>query len=468
MSDFRFSNMHADLIARDARSVFGWRYTPSVVFKGGKGVKIFDVDGNGYYDLSSGMMSQTLGHAHPEIVETVREQAELLMHESSWYSNPWLIEFAELLCSTLPGDLSVVNFAVTGSEANEVAFRMALAKTGRFDIVSVIRGLHGGSLAVESVTNVGGARKQSLGPLLMPSRASAIFPPLCYRCPVNLSYPGCDIGCLKASEQMMEYTTTKSIAAIIAETVPASGGMIVPPKEWLPRLAEIARRWESVFILDEAQLAPGRTGKMWGFEHYGVLPDIVTFGKGVSAGFAICGTITTAEIAAEVKGKCGLPWAGTYTGDPLPAAVALKQLQIILRDGLVERSERVGRHLRRQLDTTVLPFDIIGDIRGLGLYQMLDVVTDKKSKTPDPEAAERIRYNLMMEGVATIAVKNMVRIVPPVIITEAEIDDVVGRMATAIKRAQDGYPKTIDFRASSSLAVGHAAASEHLMVPAAG
>jgi 4-aminobutyrate aminotransferase-like enzyme len=454
MSDFRFSNSHADLMARDAKYVYGWRYNPPIVFSGGKGVKIFDVDGNEYYDLSSGMMSQTLGHAHPELVEVIKAQAERLMHESSWYSNPWIIEFAELLGSTLPGPLKVVDFAVTGSEANEVAFRMALAKTGGFDIVSVIRGLHGGSLAVEAVTTVGGARKNSLGPLLMPSRANAVFAPLCYRCPINLSYPSCDIGCLKASEQLMEHVTTKNVAAIIAETVPASGGMIVPPKEWLPRLAEIARRWGALLILDEAQMAPARTGKMWGFEHYDVIPDIVTFGKGVSAGLAICGTITTPEIAGEVRGKCGLPWAGTYTGDPFPAAVALKQLQIIIRDKLVERSAQLGEYLRDRLHKNVLPLEIIGDIRGLGLYRMLDVVTDKKSKTPDPVGAERIRYNLMMEGVATIAVKNMVRIVPPIIITESEIDDVIGRFVTAIKRAQDGYPKNVDFHASSSLALG--------------
>ncbi len=447
-------------MARDAKSVMGWRYDPPIVFRGGKGTKIFDVDGNEYYDLTSGMMSQTLGHAHPEIVEAIREQAELLCHESSWYSNPWLIEFAELLGSTLPGNLSVMDFAVTGSEANEVAFRMAIAKSGKFDIVSVIRGLHGGNLAVESVTTVGGARKHSLGPLLMPSRAAAILPPLCYRCLVNLTYPGCDIGCLKTSEQLMEFTTTKSVAAIIAETVPVSGGMIVPPKEWLPRLAMLARRWDAMLVLDEAQLAPARTGKMWGFQHYDVVPDILTFGKGVSAGFAICGAITTPEIAAEVRGKCGLPWAGTYTGDPFPAAIALKQLQIVIRDGLAERSGRMGAHLRARLEEEILPFGIIGDIRGLGLYQMLDVVEDKRGKNPDPAGAERIRYNLMMEGVATIAVRNMVRIVPPLIITEAEIEDVVGRMRTAVKQAEAGYPRDVDFSRSSSLAAEAPVAAE--------
>ena len=124
----------------------------------------------------------------------------------------------------------------------------------------------------------------------------------------------------------------------------------------------------------------------------------------------------------------------------------------MIRDGLAERSALLGALLRRRLEEEILPFGIIGDIRGLGLYQMLDVVTDKRGKAPDPAAAERIRYNLMMEKVATIAVKNMVRIVPPLIITEPEIEDVIGRMRTAVKRAEDGYPKAVDFTRSSSLA----------------
>jgi len=159
-SALQHSNCHTDLIGRDRKHVLGWRYSPQVVFQAGKGAKLIDVDGNEYYDLTSGMMCLVLGHAHPELVETIKEQSEHFIHQSSWYSNPWIIEFAELLASTLPGDLSVVNFTVTGSEANEVAMRMALGVTGRYDIVSVIRGLHGGSLAAESVTTVGGAQAQ--------------------------------------------------------------------------------------------------------------------------------------------------------------------------------------------------------------------------------------------------------------------------------------------------------------------
>lgn len=451
---FRFSNVHADFQARDAASIFGWRYSPRIIFKAGKDTRLIDMDDNEYYDLTSGMMSMVLGHSHPELSEVIREMAGSFLHQSSWYSNPWAIEFAELLAKNTPGDLSVVNFAVTGSEANEIAMRMALAATGKFDIVSLIRGLHGGSLAVEALTSVGGNRRKGLGPLMLPAKANAMLAPDCYRCPINLSYPACDVACQKASEEMFEYVTSQDIAALMAETIPVPGGMIVPPKEWLPRIADMAKRWGALLILDECQLAPARTGRMWAMEHDGVTPDIITWGKGLSAGLAICGTITTPEIAEQVRGNCGLPWAGTYSSDPLPAAVALKQLEIVLRDKLDERADHLGELAARGLADLKTRHDCIGDVRGKGLYRMLDIVKDRKTKTPDPVMAERIRYNAALEGIITIAVKHYVRFVPPLTITEAEIADVIGRLDVAINRAMDGFPKDIDFRESSSLAIG--------------
>src|SRR5437763_5044794 len=449
-----FSNSHTDFQARDAKSVFGWRYSPRIIFKAAKGTKLIDMDNNEYYDLTSGMMCMVLGHSHPELTEVMREMAGTFLHQSSWYSNPWAVEFAERLGSTLPGNLTVVNFAVAGSEANEVAMRMALAATGKYDIVSMIRGLHGGSLAVEALTTVGGNRRKGLGPLMFPAKANALLPPFCYRCPVNHTYPSCDIACLKSSEEMLEFVTSQNIAGIMAETIPVPGGMIVPPKEWLPRLAALSKRWGALLILDECQLAPARTGKMWAMEHYGVTPDIVTWGKGLSAGLAICGTITTPEIAEQTRGNCGLPWAGTYSSDPLPAAVALKQLDIVLRDKLDERAQALGDFAEQALRRLQNKYDCIGDLRGKGLYRMLDIVADRGTKRPDPAMAERIRYNAALEGVIAIAVKHYFRFAPPLVISQAEIGDIVGRLDTAIGRAVEGFPKEVDIRESSSLSIG--------------
>ena len=449
--EFHFSNRHHDLMERDAESVLGWRYEPRVIFERGNGIVISDVDGNDYYDMTAGMMCMVLGHSHPELTDTIKSQAEKLVHQSSWYSNPWVVEFAELIASTLPGDLKVVNFAVTGSEANEIAMRMALGVTGKYDIVSVIRGLHGGSLAAEGVTSVGGARKANLGPLLPPAHRNAIYGPLCYRCPINLTYPSCDVACLRHSEDLMEHVTSREVAMIIAETIPVAGGMIMPPPEWLPRLAELAKRWGAVFVLDEAQLAPAKTGRIWAFEHFGVVPDVLTFGKGMTAGMGIAGTVTSKRFAEEARGKAGIPWGGTYSADPLPAAVALKQLQIVIRDNIADHAARVGAVMERRLDGLKALYPVIGDRRGMGLYHMLDIVLPG-TKTPDPAMAERIRYNALLEGLALIAVKNFIRICPPLIITEAQVDEAMGRLEAAIRRAMDDRSHQPQFSTSSSLA----------------
>ncbi len=453
---FGYSDHHQDLVARDAAHVLGWRHQPRIVFDRGEGVRLIDVDGNAYYDMSSGMMSMVLGHAHPELVECLRSQAEMLAHQASWYTNPWSTEYAELVAETLPGELSVTNFAVTGSEANEIAMRMAIGVTGKFELVSLMKGLHGGTLAVEALTTVGGARRANLAPLMIPAARNAIHGPSCYRCPINLKYPECEVACIDASAEQLEYLSNKEVAAIIAETIQVPGGMNVPPPEYLPKLKALAEDWGAFLILDEAQLAPGRTGKMWAFEHYDVVPDIVTFGKGMSAGMAVTGATTTPEIAERARGKAGVPWAGTYSSDPLPAAIALKQLQIVLRDDLTGRAARLGLILEERLGRLKQRFEFIGDVRGKGLYQMLDIVADRNSKKADFVMAERIRFNAVAEGVIVLTSRNNIRLVPPLTITEDELDDVIGRLEQAMVKAERGEPSELDLMAdydsSSSLA----------------
>ncbi len=438
-------------MARDAEHVFGWRYEPRIIFDRGKGVKLFDVDGNEYYDLSSGMMCLVLGHSHPELVETIKEMAGRFMHQSSWYSNPWAIELAELITSTLPDEFEVVNFAVTGSEANEIAMRMALAVTGGFDICAAVRGLHGGSLAAEAITSVGGARKRGLGPMMLPARSNCIIPPFYYRAPVS-DQEEWDRISLQLTEELIEYTTSQEIAGLILEPILVPGGMIVPSERWIRGIREIADKWKALLIFDECQLAPSRTGNLWGFQRYDVTPDIITFGKGMSAGLAVCGTATTREIADECSGKKGLPWSGTYPQDPMACAVALKQLQIVLRDNITARAAKLGEILVTRLNTLKERHPCIGDIRGAGLYRMLDIVSDPETRKPDPALAERIRREALAEGLVMIAVKNYMRICPPLIVTEQEIDDIIGRLDCAITRAMANHSTGIDFSHSSSLA----------------
>ena len=172
----------------------------------------------------------------------------------------------------------------------------------------------------------------------------------------------------------------------------------------------------------------------------------------MSAGFSICGAVTTPEIAERARGTAGIPWAGTYSGDPLPAAVAKKQLEIVLRDNLAQQAERLGGFLGNRLEELRNKYEVIGDVRGKGLYQMLDVVKSRESRAPDPVMAERIRHNALAEGVVLICVKNYLRICPPLIITQGDLDEVVGRLELAIQRAIEGHPRQLELTESGSLA----------------
>lgn len=451
-SDFAFSRQHLSLMERDARHVMGWRFRPEIMLGRGEGVYVWDVDDNRYFDMSAGMMSMVLGHSHPELADVIQRMATTFVHESSWYSNPWAVEFAEKIAGTMPGDLDVVQFVVTGSEANEVAMRMALAYTDKFDIITAMRGLHGGSLAAESMTSVGGARKRGLGPLMSPAVTNIVIPPHYYRAPRGIGEAEWDEVSLSLTRQLIEHSTSQCIAAIVVETIMVAGGMIVPSRRWLQGLRDIADEWEALLVLDEAQLAPGRTGTFWGFEHYDVVPDIVTFAKGMSAGFAVCGAVTTRAIADGVKGKLGLPWAGTYPQDPLACAVAMKQLEIVLRDGLVERCAAIGDRIGPRLERLKQQYACVGDVRGRGSYWMLDIVRDEDTKEPDVEMAERIRYNAAAKGALFICVKNFIRIAPPSIISDAEFDDALDRLEDAIKLAESGHPRDVELFGSGSLA----------------
>lgn len=432
---------HRTWMARDEAAVLGWRYTPSIVFESGRGVVLRDVEGREYFDCTSGMMSLPLGHCHPELTDALAQQASRFVHHSSWYANTAIIEFAERLVATLPPEFGKVNFAVTGSEANEVAMRMARAATGRTEFVSALRGLHGGTLAMETITNVGGPRKRELGPLMTPTRGLFISVPFAYRPSQGLdpSAPDWVERHLAQTREQLELVSTQDVAAVILETALVAGGFIVPPPAWLRGIRELADELGALLILDEAQLAPAKTGSFWNFEQVGVVPDIVTFAKGMGAGMPICGAIATREVAERASGRAGVPWGGTFTGDPIGAAVALKQIEIVERDDYSARAAELGAHLRSRLDAMAAGSSVVGDVRSFGMYAMLDVVTDKETRTPDPRTAEAIRVCALEHGLVLIAVRNYVRVCPSLVATEDELDEMTARLAAAVAQVESGY-----------------------------
>jgi 4-aminobutyrate aminotransferase-like enzyme len=415
-------------------------------------MRLWDVDGREYLDFASGHISLLLGHNHPELRETLIEQSAKLWHHYKYYAAPPVIEFAEALQRALPRELDAINFTAVGSESNEVALRIARGVTRAFDIVSVVNGLYGGTLAVEGLNSIGGARKRNLGPLLLPSRASTVLTPYCYRCPLGLKYPSCDIECVKASEELTRQVSTDNVAAIITETILGAGGMIVPPPEWLPRLKAMAERLGALLILDEVQVAPFKTGQAWCFEHYGVVPDVLTLGKGIGGGMVIGAAVTRSDLAEKARqAEVGVPWAGTFAGEPLAAAVALRSFEILLAGDYASRAARMGQYFLDRLRALQDRHEIIGDVRGKGLYVGVEIVKDAIRRERDGEMMHRIRWNALDEGLVVAGSGNVLKMFPALIITEAEVDEGVDKLARAVTKALDGHPVGVTRFTTSSV-----------------
>jgi 4-aminobutyrate aminotransferase-like enzyme len=441
----RTNSATAKWVQRDDAAILGWRHFPRVVFEQGNGVRLRDVEGREYLDFISGHISLLLGHNHPEVRAALIEQSAKIWHHYKYFAATPVIEFAEMLQSALPPGLDAINFAAVGSEANEIALRIARGATRAFDIVSVIGGLYGGTLAVEGLNSIGGARKKNLGPLLAPARTSTIVTPYCYRCPLGLKYPSCDIQCVDASEELTKQVGTGDVAAIITETILGAGGMIVPPPEWLPRLKAMAERLGALLILDEVQVAPFKTGRTWCFEHYGVVPDVMTLGKAIGGGMAIAATVTRRDLAERAKEtEVGVPWAGTFAGEPLAAAVAVKSFEILLKGKYLDRAAELGDYLMGRLRNVQDRYEIIGDVRGKGMYIGVEVVRDGISRERDNTMMHRVRWNALEEGLLLAGSSNVLKMFPALVITRAEIDEGVDKLERAIKRSLAGEPRGID------------------------
>lgn len=435
----------AEWARRDDAAVLGWRHFPRVVFEKGHGMRLWDVEGREYLDFVSGHISLLLGHNHPDLREALIQQSAKLWHHYKYFAATPVIEFAEALKAALPECLDVINFAAVGSEANEIAIRVARGVTKAFDVVAVVGGLYGGTLAVEGLNSIGGPRKRNLGPMLMPARTSTVVPPYCYRCPLGLKHPSCDIECVKVSEELTQQISTGDVAAVIAETILGAGGMIVPPPEWLGRLKAMAERLGALLILDEVQVSPFKTGRTWCFEHYGTIPDVLTLGKGIGGGMAITAMVTHRELAERARSTgVGVPWAGTFAGEPLYAAVAKRSFELLLAGNYAQRATELGDYLMGRLRDLQSRYELIGDVRGKGLYIGVEIVKDAISRERDNAMMHRIRWNALDEGLLIAGSGNVLKMFPALIITRQEVDGGIDKLDRAIRRARDGHPRGVN------------------------
>jgi 2,2-dialkylglycine decarboxylase (pyruvate) len=335
---------------------------------------------------------------------------------------PAVLALAERLTSMLPPTLSRALFLSTGGEANEAALRMAKLHSGRHEIVGFTGSWHGMTAGAASSTYVAG--HQGYGPQ-MPG-AIAIPAPNAYRCPIRHCQGVCDSTCLDVGFDMVDAQSTGALAAVIAEPVQSSGGVIVPPEGYFARLKRKCEDRGMLLIFDEAQTAFGRLGANFAFEVFGAEPDFLTLSKTLGGGLPLSATLTSDAIEADCRAK-GFVHATSHVSDPLPAEVGLAVLRVIEEDNLNARALEMGKRLKDGLLALQQKYEVIGDVRGFGLLLGVELVKDRHTREPDPERGRAITRRCMELGLSMniVSVGGMAsvwRVAPPLTVSPEEID----------------------------------------------
>ena len=409
----------------DARERFLIRYAgsfaPFLVARA-SGAWVETADGRRVLDFTSGQICSTLGHNHPRIVAAIRGALDEVVHLNSWMLSEPVLALAERLASLSPPGLDKVILLNTGSEANEVALKLAKMHTGRFEVVGLARSFHGLLAGIASV-NFSMAHA-GYGPLL--PGAFALPAPYAYRCPIRHCDGACDCTCLEAGFELVDQQSVGSLCAVIAEPVLSAGGIIVPPDGYFHRLRKLCDARGMLLVLDEAQTGFGRLGTMFGFEQDSITPDLVAVSKTLGGGIPLAATITNSLIEEDCVGK-GFLHVTSHVSDPLPAAAGLAVLEVIEEERLVERAHEQGEYLLGRLRELQAAHEQIGDVRGRGLLVGLELVEDRESRRPADAlgaavTADCLRRGLSMNIVRAGSGANCFRMAPPLTISEDEID----------------------------------------------
>ncbi len=409
-------------------------YEEPIAFARGEGHKLWDVEGTEYLDFFGGILTVSLGHAEKRVTQAVVEQVQRLVHVSTLYPIREQVALAEKLVQISPiKGKQKAFFTSSGTEADETALVLAKVFTKTTEIIALRHSYSGRTLV--AMTNTAHAKYRAL-PAQVPGTVHA-HAPYCYRCPMGLEYDGgaCGIKCATDLEELIATTTTGRPAAFFAEPILGVGGFITPPPEYFKVAVGIVRKAGGLFICDEVQTGFGRTGDTWnGIEHYGVEPDIVAYAKGIANGYPMGATVARAEIAdAFTAGSIA-----TFGGNPVSATAATATLGVMADERIPERAAKLGKRLRGRLEQMKEKHPLIGDVRGMGLMQAIELVKDRKTKEPAPAETNKFleackkRHLLVGKGGLY---NNTIRIAPPMLIGEAEIDAACDIMDAALSDA---------------------------------
>ena len=382
---------------------------------------LWDIEGNKYLDFFGGILTIGVGHCHPKVTSKIKAQVDRLQHTSTLYPNEAIVALAEKLAQITPGRLQKTFFTNSGTEANEAAVLLARMTSSSYDVVALRHAYAGSSALAKGVTAQAPWRKSGV----ISVGVSHALNPYCYRCPLHLKYPDCGVACANDVENLIQTGTSGSIAAFIAEPIQGVGGFITPPPEYFKIVYRIVKNYGGLFISDEVQTGFGRTGKRWfGIEQWEVTPDVITCAKSMANGVPVGATITTADLADKFQGLT----ISTFGGNPVTSVAARAVIQVIEEQNLLENAHTVGAYFRKRLDELGDKYPLIGDVRGMGLMQGLELVRDRKTKEPAPvetnELMERARANGLLIGKGGLF-GNVIRLSPPLNIAKADVDEAI-------------------------------------------
>lgn len=399
-----------------------------LVWEKAEGVAVTDVDGNTFIDMTSGVLVTNVGHSHPYHVEAIKEQVGKLMNCYD-FPTPQRVEFSKRLVSKTPENLNKAFLLTTGSEATESAMRIAKRYTDKFEIVSFYGGFHGRTYGAMSMAGKTGTKKK-FGPT-MPGAMQVPYP-YCYRCPFKMEKETCGMYCLDFIDYAIGAQSTGEVAALIIEPYQGGSGFIFPPDGYLKKLQAWCKERDILFIVDEVQASFGRTGKFFAIEWEDLRPNLLCLGKGIGSGIPTSAVMGEGRLfEALAPGEM----SSTTGGNPVSCAAGLAVLDIIEKEKLVENSEKIGKMMKDRLNKCAEKSSYIGDVRGRGLVMGIEFVADKKTKEPSAEKTVEFINRCAEKGVLFGRVGwfgNVIRVAPPLVITEAEADEAMAVIEKAI------------------------------------
>jgi 4-aminobutyrate aminotransferase-like enzyme len=403
----------------------GYAVMAGIAVDRAEGSAVTDVDGNTLLDLIGGIGVNALGHAHPRVVEAV--QAQVARAHVGSFTSPARVDLVERVAAHAPAPgVHRLQLYSGGAEAVESAMRLAKSHTGKHEFVSFWGAFHGKTMGAMSL--MGSTYKEGLGPLLPGTHLVPYAD--CYRCPIGSTHPACGLGCLEVGRKQLKNASTGSVAAVFVEPIQGTAGNVVPPDDFLPAVRSLADELGALLVVDEMITGFGRTGRWWGVEHSGTVPDVVTIGKAFGGGYPLSGLITRDEIASAKPWSAPSGSSSSYGGNPLAAAAGAAAVRAIEEERLVENARAVGAAMLEELRAFVDDYPFVGAVRGRGLLLGIELVRDKKTKEPLPRSATRRIFDACLQrGLLTMAYAPSFRIQPAL-----TIDLATARTALAILR----------------------------------